>query len=118
MKGYFFIALFSLLYLSCPAQKLRSGTYTFNYCDLEYNMCLGPCKVVIKGDSIIIYATKELAQNRTFTKAGDIIDRGIILQHKTGKWIVAETSKDARRDEIGYEGPAILDIKKKQYWTF
>lgn len=117
MKSFLlFIALFVSLF--CYSQKLITGTYAFSYCDLEYNMCLGPCKVVIKKDSITIYATKELAQRLTLIKDGDIIAQGIILKHKSGKWIIGKSRKDANAERIGIEGPAIIDFKKKQYWTF
>ena len=101
------------------SQIPKSGTYIFKYCDLEYeNGCYGTCKIVIRKDSITVFATKKLSQRRTYTKEGDIIDRGIILKHKSGKWIVGKTSKDKFAKQIGVEGPAIIDFKKKQYWTF
>ena len=118
MKYLILLIVTTLFQKVCLGQKLKTGTYTFNYCDLEYNMCLGTCKVVIKGDSITIYATKELAQKVTHTKEGDIIDRGIILKHRTGKWIVGKSLKDAKTNEIGYDGPAIIDFTKRQYWTY
>ena len=117
MKLYFVI-VFLTMSLSSFSQKPKSGTYLYEYCDTEYNMCGSTCKVVIKGDGITIYATKELAKNRTFTKDGDIIDQGIILKHKSGKWIVGESKKDVDSEDIGGEGPSIIDFKKKQYWRF
>ncbi len=118
MKYYILLIAATLFQIVCPGQKLKTGTYTFKYCDLEYNMCLGTCKVVIKRDSITIYATKELAQKITLIKEGDIIDQGIILKHTSGKWIIGKTRKDVYAKRIGVEGPAIIDFKKKQYWTF
>jgi len=100
------------------SQFPKSGTYIYKFCDSEYNSCISTCKVVIKGDSIIIYATKELAENRTFTKEGDIIDNGVILKHMSGKWIVGKSKKDINATGIGVEGPSIIDFKKKQYWRF
>ena len=111
-----FFAVF--LHMFCFSQKLKTGVYTFNYCDFEYNNCFSTCKVVIRGDSITIYATKKLSENRTFTKEGDLIDRGIILKHKSGKWIIGKTKKDIYAKKIGADGPAILNFTKKQYWTF
>jgi hypothetical protein len=73
---------------------------------------------VIKKDSITIYATKELAENRTFTTAGDVVDKGIILKHRSGKWIVGKSKKDINAKDIAVEGPSIPDFKKKQYWRF
>jgi hypothetical protein len=74
--------------------------------------------VVIKKDSIVVYATKELSERRTSTNQGEVIDKGIILKNQSGKWIVGKTQSDIHAKEIGVEGPAILDFKKKQYWTF
>ena len=115
--GLLFI-LFVLLSGNLLGQKLKSGTYLFSYCDFEYNRCLGSCKVVVKGDSITIFATEELADRITLTKVGDTIDQGIILKHKSGKWIVGKTKQDKKAEDIGIEGPAILDFINKQYWTF
>ncbi|MEI9943964.1 MAG: hypothetical protein WDN26_07040 [Chitinophagaceae bacterium] len=118
MKYLLLLLTLILFHTFSIAQKFNSGTYTFNYCDLEYNRCLGTCKVVIEGDSITIYATKELAGRITLIKEGDIIDQGIVLKHKSGKWIVGKIQKDKNAKDIGIEGPAIIDFKKKQYWTF
>lgn len=118
MKYSLLIVSAILLHLYCVGQKPGSGTYIYSYCDLEYKMSLGLCKVVIKKDSVTIYATKELASRITNTKEGDIIDRGIVLKHRTGKWIVGKSLKDANTNKIGYDGPAIIDFKKKQYWTY
>jgi hypothetical protein len=118
MRYYFLLIALVQFQAVCFSQKLNSGTYIFSYCDLEYRSCPGPCKVVIKNDSITIYATKELSHKITLTKEGDIIDQGIILKHKSGKWIIGKSQKDINAKQIGVEGPAILNFKKKQYWTF
>ena len=118
MKGFVLFILI-LKALVSDSQIPESGTYIFKYCDLEYeNGCHATCKVVIKKDSIVVYATKELSERRTSTKQGEVIDKGIILKHQSGKWIVGKTQADVHAKEIGVEGPAILDFKKKQYWTF
>jgi hypothetical protein len=118
MKPCLLLLAAILLYASVSSQKLKTGTYTFRFCDLEYNSCVGDCKVVIRGDSITVYATKKLAATRTFTKEGDVIDRGIIIKHKTGKWIIGKTKKDVNAENLGVEGPNIIDFTKKQFWTF
>ncbi len=118
MKYYFLLSVIISFQATCLGQRLNSGTYIFSYCDLEYSACPGTCKVVIKKDSITIYATRELSQRITLTKEGDIIDQGFILKHVSGKWIVGKSRKDINAKRIGAEGPAILNFKKKQYWTF
>ncbi|MBS1577447.1 MAG: hypothetical protein JST09_19270 [Bacteroidetes bacterium] len=59
---------------------------------MEYNRCIATCKVVIKGGKITIYATKELANTITGIREGGIIDKGLILKHKPGKWIIGKTN--------------------------
>jgi hypothetical protein len=118
IKYYLLFSLALLFQLAGFSQKLKSGTYIFKYCDTEYNKCISTCKVVIKGDSITIYATKKLAKDVTLTKEGDIIDRGIILKHKSGKWIVGKSRKDINAENPGGEGPATINFTKKEYWRF
>lgn len=118
MKPYLLFFAAILLCTSVSSQKLKNGTYIFKYCDLEYNSCIGDCKVVIKGDSVTVYATKKLAETRTHTKEGDIIDKGFILKHKTGKWIIAQKKEDVNAENLGVDGPNVIDFTKKQFWTF
>ncbi|MES1221005.1 MAG: hypothetical protein ABUT20_36230 [Bacteroidota bacterium] len=118
MKLYVCLIMLLVLHTSGNSQKFQSGNYIFKYCDLEYNSCLSTCKVVINKDRITVYATKELAKAITLTKPGDIIDKGIIIKHRSGKWIVGKSRKDVNAENIGVEGPAIIDFKKREYWAF
>ncbi len=115
MKKYFKLILLlfavSFLHMFCFGQKLKQGSIRSGIAILKIIIVLGP-KVVIKGDSIAIYTTKKLAENRTFTKEGDVIDRGIILKHKFGKWIISKKQKDIYSKQI-VAGPAIIDFTKK-----
>ena len=114
----FFVIIVLTLGLSSFSQKPESGTYTYKYCDTEYRYCIGTCKVIIKGDSIKIYATKELSERITHTKENDLIEEGIILKHKSGKWIIGKSKNDKDAEEVGGEGPPIINFTKKEYWTF
>lgn len=120
MKRLFTIILAIFFFLPAISQQLPSGKYIFKYCDFEYNSCAGTCKVVIKGDSITVFATKELARSRTSTKAGDVIAKGIILKHKSGKWIIGQSAKDSEAELAITDEKVIpeIDFKKKQFWTF
>ena len=118
MKIIFLLAFISFSLIS-PAQIPKSGTYIYKYCDLEYHECISTCKVVIRGNHITIYATKELAQHINSFKQGDIIDKGIILKHKSGEWIIGKSRKDINANEIGgcSDGPREIDFKRKRFWT-
>ena len=113
MKSLFLLSLI-LNSLVSPSQIPKSGTYIYSFCDMEYNKCSGSCKVVIQGNRIAVYATKELAKKITDTKEGDVLSKGLIIKHKSGKWIIGKSEKDRYAKEIF----TTLDFKKKQYWSF
>ena len=121
MKPLSTLIIAVLFFLPAISQKLPSGTYIFKYCDFEYNSCLGgTCKVVIKGDSITVLATKDLATQITGTAAGDTLAKGIILKHKSGKWIIGQSSNDSQAELVITDEKVIpeLNFRKKQFWTF
>lgn len=101
------------------SQKPKDGTYVYSIAFAEWQgKSLGAtCTVVIKGDSIKVVHNG----NANLTgKKGDIIDEGIIMKHsKTGRWIIAHSSKDKDADEIGgcLGGPSEIDFKRKKFWT-
>ena len=121
-KSYLFfmklVVLFVLTFVSLLSfsQIPKPGTYIYSYCDIEYNLCSGTCKVVIQGNHITVYATKELAGKITGTKEGDVLDKGLIIKHKSGQWIIGKSEKE--RDKSPDEVFTTLDFKKKQYWRF
>ena len=78
-------------------------------------MCSSSCKVVILGNHVTAYATKELAGKITDTKEGDLLSKGLIIKHKSGKWIIGKSEKDKYAEEEIFP---TLDFKKKQYWRF
>jgi hypothetical protein len=117
MKLFFTIAFFILSFNSF-SQKPKSGTFTYKYCDTEYSNCISTCKVVIKGYSIKIFATKELAERITLIKENDLIEEGIIVKHSSGKWIIGKSKNDKDAEGVGGDGPSIIIFTKKEYWTF
>ena len=72
------------------AQIPKSGTYTYNYCDEEYNACLSKCKVKIKGNKIWVYAPANL----TGIKEGELYESGTLYKHASGKWIIIHNEKE------------------------
>lgn len=106
------ILLLTFIFLSLisSSQIPKSGTYIYKYCDIEYNKCLGVCKVVIRKNHITVYATVELAKQLN-CYAGEILNKGIIIKNKSGEWII-KPSKDEE------DSHTKIDFKKKQYWQF
>jgi hypothetical protein len=112
--------LFLLLFTFAKSfsQKPKSGTYTYSIAFAEWQGKSNgaSCTVIIKGDSIkIIHNGKKSLTG----KKGDIIDSGIILQHKkTGRWIIGHSLKDKFVKDFGgcTGGPSEINFKKKIFW--
>lgn len=115
MKYLFILFVFFLIIsLSTVGQPIKSGTYIFKYCDIEYNMCLSTCKVVVKGYSITIYATNELAKSVTGINKGDILAKGKLAKNKQGMW----TIKDPKTKSLPEEEFLYINFKKREFWLF
>lgn len=109
-----FFLLFATVFISniCNAQIPKSGTYTFSYCDLEYDTCLNKCKVVIKGNYIIVYAPDGL----TGIKKGEVFEKGKLVKRKQNMWFIIHQSEHKPSKKNGAE--SWINFKTKQYWTF
>lgn len=98
------------------AQIPKSGTYTYRIAFAEWQgTSLGAtCIVVIKNDSITVINN---GKANLSGKKGDIIDQGIIMQHrKSGKWIIGHSEKDKEAEEIGgcTDGPIEINFKRRR----
>ena len=112
MKFSMLIIIASFLATGLNAQIPKSGTYIYNYCDIEYNKCLGKCKVKIKRNKIWVYAPSNLSG----IKEGELFERGTLYKHASGKWTIIRSAKDKKT--INAELLVWIDFKKKQFWAF
>ncbi len=96
MKTSLIVFLSFFIYGISYSQKPKNGRYTYAIAFNEWGgKSLGAtCTVIIKGDSI-----KVVNDGKSNLSGGkdDIIDAGIILKHKTGKWIIGYNLKDKTR---------------------
>lgn len=79
-------------------QKIPQGTFIYELYFAEFNgrMANSKCKVIIDENKI----TVEQTENTNLT-GGKEIFKGMILRHKSGKWILADDENDVDADEIG-----------------
>jgi hypothetical protein len=115
MKLLFISVLTFFITSDINAQIPKSGTYIYNYCDIEYNKCIGKCKINIKGDKIWIYAPANL----TGIKEGELFENGTLHKHASGKWTIINFKKN--KSARPYDGNDLfiwIDFRKKQFWTF
>lgn len=113
---YFIISILALyLMQGCNSFQQKNGKYIYDVAFAEWQGKSVGAKVEIeiKEDSIIVRNHEGLSG-----KKGEIIDKGIIIQHTNGKWIIAHSPKDKYNREIGgcSGGPAIIDFKNKKFW--
>ena len=69
-----------------------------------------PCSVKIHGNRIEVY------KNENTNISGErLIVKGILVKHKSGKWIIANSESDKNAEEIGgcTGGPIPIDFKSK-----
>ena len=98
-----------------PQNSLQDGIpqgnfiYELYFAEFGGRMKNAECKVEINGNKI----TVEQTENTNLTGGNEIFS-GLILKHKSGKWILAEDENEVNADEIGgcTEIP-IIDFDKK-----
>lgn len=110
------LSLFFLFYfIICFSQKPKDGTYIYEvaFAEWEGKSLDAKVEVVIDGDSIIVKNYQGLSGKR-----GDVLDSGIISQHKSGEWIIAHSDADKNFEEIGgcSNGPVMIDFKNGKIW--
>ncbi|MBE0663155.1 MAG: hypothetical protein IH597_11905 [Bacteroidales bacterium] len=102
-----------------PQNSLQDGIpqgnfiYELYFAEFGGRMKNAECKVEITGNKIIV----EQTENTNLT-GGNKIFSGLILKHKSGKWILADNENDVNADEIGgcTEIPIIEFDKKLIEW--
>ena len=115
MKLQFLPILLLLIATYTNAQIPKSGTYIYNYCDIEYNKCLSKCKVKIKGNKIWIYSPPNLSG----IKEGELFESGTLYKQASGKWTIVHSEKDKlSKKSIDADLFLWVDFKKKQFWAF
>ena len=102
-----------------PQNTLQGGIpqgnfiYELYFAEFGGRMKNAECKVEINGNKIII----EQTENTNLTGGNEIFS-GLILKHKSGKWILTDNENDVNVDEIGgcTEIPIIEFDKKLIEW--
>jgi len=96
-------------------KEIPQGTFIYELYFAEFGgrMANSECKVTIKGNEIMV----EQTANTNLT-GGKEVFIGLILKHKSGKWILTDNEDDVNVNEIGgcTEIPIIAFDKKIIEW--
>lgn len=117
MKALLLTSLLTFATLLTQAQKPKDGTYTFAIAFTEWGgQSQGnTCTVIVKGNQVKVInnGTGTLKQFK-----GEVMDEGILMIHRTGKWIIGHDPKDKYAKQVGgcSGGPAEIDFKNKRFW--
>jgi len=98
-------------------ETLPNGKYLFDVAFAEWQgKSMGvKVSVIVQDDSVnVIYE----GQGELSAEIGEVLDKGTIMKHKSGQWIIGTKESDKELDEVGgcSGGPAIIDFINKKYW--
>lgn len=84
--------------------------YELYFSEWGGRMSNATCEIIISGNQI-----KVLQTNETKLTGGKIIIEGILIKHKSGKWVIADKESDKNAKEIGgcTGGPVPIDFLRK-----
>lgn len=96
---------------------LPNGTYRFDiaFAEWEGKSMEEQVTIIIHNDSVtVIYE----GDGQLRAEKGKVLEKGILLKHQSGNWIIGQKREDAEAEEIGgcSGGPSIIDFKNKKYW--
>ena len=93
-------------------EAIPQGKFLYELYFAEWNGRMEnlPIEILITGNKITVYNNEK----KPLT-GGKIIIEGILLKHKSGKWIIGEIESDQNAEEIGgcSVGPVPIDFKTK-----
>ncbi len=103
---------------SLPAEIPANGSYQFDLAYAEWQgKSMGETVTVeIKGDSIrVLYS----GEGNLGYRRGEVMEEGLIRQHKSGDWIIAHAESDVNAEEYGgcTDGPQVIDFSNKKFWV-
>lgn len=119
----FFLLFVSLVGCSVGVEQekripLKDGEYIFEHKFAEANQeRIKSIKLLvkIKGKHIIV-----INNDRFDVFPMGLVDEGELMWHsKSGQWIIGNSSTDKNEADVGgcSDGPTVVDLKRKIYWT-
>ena len=117
MKSYYLLSLFFLC-IGCTVQlPISNGTYLFQHKFAEHPNTNSDIRF-----EVIIDNPKFFVRNNEESKIWPkgIIEEGELFFHEASqRWIIIHSDKDKNAPEVGgcTDGPTVVDLINKIYWT-
>jgi len=91
----------------------KEESFTIAFAEYQGQSMGKTCMVKLKGDSVIVMNDGTLAG-----KKGDVMAKGVLMKHKSGRMIIGNDRSDVNLDEVGgcTDGPRVIEIEKKIMW--
>lgn len=87
--------------------------WTLSFAEFQDRSLDKTCRVKIKGQKVIVLTNDEDLDEQ------NVITSGILVEHKSGRTIIANDESDANLDEVGgcTDGPLVIDLENRVVWT-
>jgi hypothetical protein len=124
MKTTAILLIATFLLSSCVAGEqekklpLKDGEYIFEhkYAEAEqYRIKSITLNVIIKGRHIVV-----INNDRYDVFPKGVLEEGTLMWHsRSGQWIIGNSPSDKNAIDVGgcSEGPTVIDLEKRIYWT-
>ncbi|HEY1137241.1 MAG TPA: hypothetical protein VGE64_07110 [Xanthomonadaceae bacterium] len=119
MTGLGVLSLLCLLPLALGAAErlpIRNGEYAFRHRSAEHpNLPAHPLVARITGTRIVL-----LNRKASSVFPIGVVAEGDLMWHAASKqWILGKDAADRTAEEVGgcSDGPEVVDVKKRVYWT-
>ncbi len=99
-------------FIVIESDTIPQGKIEFELYFSEWGGRMGnaPCELIIEGKNITVQQTSE-----TNLTGGKVIAKGVLMKHKSGRWIIGKDPADINAEEIGgcTGGPIPIDFDEK-----
>ena len=109
-------SLFLFFLASCSnEQPIQSGSYVFKHKYAEHPG-LESITFDVEIDGLKVTVTNN---NQEGTWPKGVVEEGRLFLHSSNKWLIVHNKSDEQAEEVGgcTDGPTVIDLEKKIYWT-
>jgi hypothetical protein len=115
LASFLLVALCVLPARGHASTPLADGDHRFTHRFAEHpSVASIPLLVRVAGDQVQVIVEVE---SDVFPRG--VLDEGTLYLHSSNQWIVAGDEAQKNAEDVGgcSDGPAVIDLEKREYWT-